>query len=491
MARINTFPSERKYLGTIESLAVLLEHRKILSECIRYMDANGQNYISEHMLFAQVKHYLAPFKSEQQKRIQVAFATDNLLQSHIIMDVDSGQGENRLYFQNSVIEVVRLCDVSLFKKLSDVQLKSHLQFLNQALDTMYCGDLPFDENDDDFIEFIDNLLMNIGRLLSDIKRNVVKMQALGKDLEAMTATSVKQDVQMQDFINAKQQWLEQIVKLYARHIMPVLQFLNPDTSYEQLYGLHAVLSKMVTLCHSHQQHTLANNIQSYALSLLNYYQPIEATATAVNRFIHKERDSIKRFNAIEYFYQRYTLAALAETQKDNLNKRLIGKDAIVLTHFSPNIKAQQRPQGYAFNDSPAYFRNLFNELEARTKDVFALQELSSVFAEASKNHAALARQMRYQALINWLSQIEMQETDDVIKMLHARLLDSFDDYVVYDLISAVQYFKYTLDTNVQTYAFISTNRFASVEHKNTRYTYRRVKVVAKKHTESTNKGVAA
>lgn len=197
---------------------------------------------------------------------------------------------------------------------TDVQLQTHLAFLHQAFAQMSSGSLNFIDDDDDFIEYMDNLFMNIGRLLSDIRQNVVKMQSLGKELEKLTANSVSAGIDTQEYIAAKQSWLNEIVKLYERHILPVLLFLTPDTSYEGMDGLHTILSKISELLENNMQTQLTNSCQAYALSLLNFYQPIESTANAVNRFIHKQRDSIRRFNAIEHFYQSKLMVELKKTK---------------------------------------------------------------------------------------------------------------------------------------------------------------------------------
>lgn len=467
----NYSQSELKQLGTVETLSVILEHRKIMSECIKEMDANGVNYITEQAVFQRVKAYTELVKPEIKRRLRIAFSTSNLMQANIVMDVDNSQSEHRLYFQSSVLDVVRLCDVSLYKKLTDVQLKTHLTFLNEACNQMSSGGLNFIDDDDDFVEYIDNLFMNIGRLLSDIRQNVVKMQSLGKELEKLTAQSVQADIDTHEYIEAKQRWLNEIVKLYERHILPVLLFLNPDTSYEGMDGLHTILSKISTLLENNMQTQLANSCQAYALSLLNFYQPIESTANAVNRFIHKQRDSIKRFNAIEHFYQNRIMVGLQKTQSHNLNKKLLSNEAIVLPDFSPSIKAFSRPIGYAFNDSPAYFKNLFNELEARIKDIDVLGDLSAVMAQGSHDAASERRIQRFYALQSVLSTITLRNTNDLTKILHQRLKDDFPDYHLFDLISGVQFF-----ANKPTTVHLKhTNHFASAEHNNEIYQYRKIR----------------
>lgn len=460
-----------KQLGTVETLSVILEHRKILSECIKEMDIRAVNYIPEQAIFQRVKAYTDLVKPEVKRRLRIAFSTTNLMHAHIVMDTDNSQGEQRLYFQSSVLDVVRLCDVSLYKKLTDVQLASHLSFLNQAYQQMSSGTVNFIDNDDDFVEFIDNLFMHIGRLLSDIRQNVIKMQSMGKELERLTASSVKASIDSHDYIEAKQSWLNDIVKLYERHILPVLLFLNPDTTYQDMDGLHTILSKISTLLESNLQSRLANSCQAYALSLLNFYRPIESTANAVNRFIHKQRDSIKRFNAIEHFYQNNLMLALNKTQSHNLNKKLLGNEGIILPQFSPSIKAFNRPVGYAFNSSSAYFKNLFNELEARTKDILNLGDLSDVFAKGSANQEAELRLQRYNALQDVLTKIELRETNDITKMLHQRLKEQFSEYQLFDLISGAQFFA----NKNKSMVIKPSNNFAVAEYKNQVYKYRKIR----------------
>jgi hypothetical protein len=470
-----------KVLGTFETLNILLEHREIIFECIKEMDAANVNYIPEYSIFTRVKAYLEHVKSDTRKRINIAFSSANLLQAHIVMDIDNSQGENRLYFQESVLAVLRLCDVSLFKKLTDVQLKTHLQILNTAHNDMLKGGYNFVDDDDDFAEFIDNLFMHIGKLLSDVRQNIVKMQSLSKDLEALTSSSVKSSLDSAQYIEAKKQWLQQIVKLYERHIMPLLLFLNPDTTYQDVHGLHAIVSKIRDTLHANNKDNIANNIQSYALSFLNYYQPIEATANAINRFIHKERDSIKRFNAIEYFYQHKLMPELKNTLSDNLNKHRMGSDAIIAPRFSPNIRAFQRPIGYGFNDSPAYFKNLFNELDARTNDALNLHNLLGTLGKASANKHAIEQMQRHKQLVAILQNVSLRETDDLINMLHMRLEDQFDAYHLYDLISSIGFVKNANSKFLLKY----TNLFAEVTHLNAKtntpnehYRYRKIRCIA-------------
>lgn len=64
--------------------------------------------------------------------------------------------------------------------------------------------------------------------------------------------------------------------------------------------------------------------------------------------------------------------------------------------------------GYAFYDSPAYFKSLFNEFEARVQDIDVLADWSRVFSQSSNNNASELRLQRYYALQGVLSNITLR-----------------------------------------------------------------------------------
>lgn len=478
---VSMLKNEYKQLGTVETLQAMLTHRKILSECIKQMDSQKVNYITEEQIFTQLKLYTQHVKADVRRRLRIAFATDNLLNANIIMDVDATQGPTRLYFQSSVLDVVRLCDVSLFKKLTDVQLKTHLQFLNQTQQALVSGQYSFLDEDPDFVEFMDNVFMQLGRLLSDIKQNVTKMQSVGQELEQLTATSIQTHIDTQTYISAKQVWLDEIVHLYERHMLPVLLFLNPDTTYAEYEGLHAIILKISQILDSHQHVRLAHSCQSYALSLLNFYRPIEQTASAVNRFIHKQRDSIERFNALEHFYQHSVRSALHNAYSNSLTKSKLGSEGIVLPDFVIQQKGFRRPVGFAFHHSDAYFKNIFNELDARCQDLKHIGDFTQVSGFTRYDKVADERQQRFERLCEVLQQMTLRPTDDVIQMLHQRLQDEFPEYALYDVISGVQVLvsqQQSRTNNANNFRFMTTNRFAQIQHAHQTYRYRKIRCVS-------------
>ena len=466
--------TEHKQLGTIETLQVILEHRKIMSECIREMDANGKNYIPEHDIFIRVKRYSVLIASDTRRRLRIAFATDNLLNANLVMDVDQRDSEQRLYFHQAVLDIVRLCDLSLFKKLTDVQLKTHLAFVNQSLRSMRDGSLSFHEDNMDFVEFMDNVFLQLSRLLSEIRQNIVKMQSIGKDLEALTVEPDPERSASTSFAHAKQAWLDEIMSLYERHILPMLSFLNPDTTYAHDDGLHSVLTQMSQILEAHQQYKLAQSMRLYALSLLNFYQPIEQTAATVNRFIHKEQASIVRFKALEHFYQQHTIRALKASYGDSLSKTKLGSEAIALPDFMRFNKGLRRQPSYMLQDSTAYYHNLLKELEARTQDSLNMGQLTAIELSAQYDSEAELGMQRFIQMQQIVEQLTLRETQDVIAMLHQRLVEQISDFAVYDLISAVQLIASQIKRDETAWELRTINRFAELTHGDLTYRYRRI-----------------
>ncbi|WP_371194263.1 hypothetical protein, partial [Glaciecola sp. SC05] len=100
-----------------------------------------------------------------------------------------------------------------------------------------------------------------------------------------------------------------------------------------------------------------------------------------------------------------------------------------------------------------------------------LGDLSAVMAQGSHDAASERRIQRFYALQSVLSTITLRNTNDLTKILHQRLKDDFPDYHLFDLISGVQFF-----ANKPTTVHLKhTNHFASAEHNNEIYQYRKIR----------------
>lgn len=464
---------EIKTFSTVETLGLILQYKNIISEIIRKMDLYGHGFMLEIDMHRIVHQYTADFKRDIKRKVRIAFSLHNLTQANIVVNVDNHEGDKRLFFHESVLGVVRLCDVALTQQLTDAQLKTQLAMLASIETQFSLGGLTFLDNDLDFQEAIENLLVQLGNLFSLVRQNILKMEHISSDLETLTSRSVGTQLSPEEFVEAKEKWLDHIINLYDRHILPTLTFLNPESTYEHGAGLHQILESILRTLINYDKNAIARNIEQYALSFLNMYKPIESVATTVNRFIHKERDSIRRFNAYEHFYQQVLMKELALTKGNNLNRTQLSAEAILLENYMVGLKKSTKPQGYLFDYSDAYYVNLFNELEARTKDIFAILNVQKAFGKAKNDNSAKQRLKRAKTLKVLIENMTLRETDDLTAIFHQRLTDQLPNYELHDLISAIRFAKMsTKDPNLH---IKTTNIFAMIESDTRQYRYRKVK----------------
>ena len=239
--------SDKKF-NTIETLRILLDHPSIMFNVIRTMDSNKIRFITESHLAQEILQYSKQISHIEAQRITLAFDTDNLLQSHILMDKDIYQGTCRLSFQEGIISIFRLCERSLYQELTDSKLKSRLASLWRLQERVNNAELSFIEDDPDYLEFVDDLVQQLSELLSLLKQNIDRMQGLGKDLEAMSSkvfTEVLSEIPAEDNqylgIEHKEKMLAQITHLFERHIKPTQNFLNHSTRLAKGTNLFATM----------------------------------------------------------------------------------------------------------------------------------------------------------------------------------------------------------------------------------------------------------
>ena len=301
-----------KKFNTIETLRILLEHPTIMFNIIRMMDSNKVRFINESQLAQEILQYSSKLDHTERQRITVAFDTNNLLQSHILMDKDIYQGACRLSFQEGIISLFRLCENSLYQELTDSKLKSRLASLWRLQERVNNAELSFIDNDPDYLEFIDDLVQQLSELLSLLKQNIDRMQGLGKDLEAMSSQAFTEilsaDDSVENAVAHKEKMLAQITHLFERHIKPTQNFLNYSTRLAKGSNLFETLESFKQAFSGNDKHSLSSQMLRYSMSFSNIFVPITDVAHQVDQFLRKTRSALLQSNAMEHFHQKLMLA---------------------------------------------------------------------------------------------------------------------------------------------------------------------------------------
>ncbi len=458
-----------KQFSTLETLRILLDHKRVMFEAIRLMDRSGDRYINEARLAVTVLDHMKDLDGVEKQRVQIAFSTDNLLQTHILADKDTHSGVTRLIFQEAVIGLFRLCDASLYQELTDSKLKSRLAGLWRVQERFQSGTLSYYEGDPDYTELVDDTFEQLSMLLDVLKRNVIRMKSLSQDFEGMSTEACKDP---QSFARFREDLLVQVTTLFERHIKPTQSFLNHNIRLAEGDNLFEVMNTIKLVFERNDKIDKADQIFRFSLSFSNIFKPITLVAHQVDQFLRKTRASMAQFNAMEHHYQLLS-DAYELTLDHKLNKTKIDSNYAKSFEFINGLKKLPRPKDLRISDSPSYFANLFAELEVRLADKLsnALPLDDATAWQSEENSNKIKRNL---ALYDYLSTIKLRQTNDLTAVLHYRLKDSFEGYDMMDLLSAVIRMRKKQDH----FELKTTNRMAYITHGDNVYVYRRKRLVA-------------
>ena len=327
--------------------------------------------------------------------------------------------------------------------------------------------MSFYEGDPDYTELVDDTFEQLSMLLDVLKRNVIRMKTLSQGFESMSTEACKDP---QSFARFREDLLIQVTTLFERHIKPTQTFLNPKTRLEEGDNLFDTLNSIKRVFDANEKVDKADQVFRFSLSFSSIFKPITEVAHQVDQFLRKTRASMAQFNAMEHHFQLLS-EAYEQTLERSLNKTKIDSGYAQQFDFINGLKRFARPKDLRVSDSPAYYQNLFAEIDIRLEDGLPDKSLAQDIAswKSEDNANKLKRSL---ALYDYLSTVKLRQTDDLTASLHYRLKDVFDDYHLMDLLSAVTRLRQTEED----FQLRTTNKMAYISFGDDIYVYRRKKL---------------
>jgi hypothetical protein len=444
----------------------MLERPNIMFNVIKEMDRHNERFISEAVVALTVLEDIKNLDKKEQQRFKLAFATENLANSHIVADQDQFENVNRLMFQESVLSIFRLCETSLYQELTDSKLKSELASFWHIQSKLQATNCSFNALDPDYTELVEELLQKLGSLLDLLKRNLVRMQNINSDLEQLSIDVSKEGI---DFVEYRQKLLDDVTRLYERHILPTQRFVNPDVRLVDGDNLLATINSIKVLFDSHSKHELSDQIFRYSLSFSNIINPLKDVSNQINGFIRKTQKSLTQFNAMEWHFERFK-QKYEETLDGRVNRTKIDSSFAKETPFMNNVKRIPRPKGLKIENNESYFHNIFTDLTYRIEDqLMVTDDVIGADGEALISFTSKDRLERARKIYQLIENLSLRESKDLIATLHYRLKDLLPKYHFVDLINAVVHFRKTILDGKQ---LIKTNKKSYIQHNNEYYAYR-------------------
>jgi len=229
---------ETKQYSTVETLIRLLRYREIMFWVIEAADKNRISAIREVEFLQLVAQYQQGMSTDVAKEIALVFDYNNLLQANILFDRKSLSGVTHLWFNTNVIDIFRLCKISLYRPLTQPSLNASMTPIWSILSELEDQHLSVSMHSDEYFEWTDEVNHRIAEMLGKIKSNISKLERIGEEFEL----SVKSNNAEENLDNTKEKY-RRAAKLYSSEIRPLSIFLNKNTRYEKGLGIIMTLNR--------------------------------------------------------------------------------------------------------------------------------------------------------------------------------------------------------------------------------------------------------
>lgn len=457
--------SEKRF-GTIETLQVIFAYPDTFFDLIQLMDERKELSIPEHDLLYRVEKAIRTAGPKDKKRILLAFRTENLAGSGL-MSVDKKAGVPHLYFEDSLIQLLRICDRSLRQDLTNAKLKARLSSLRELKRQILDSNL--NDDNDDFLEACQAMSGELNSVIRLIHGNVRDLELdVSKRMEDISAAISRAEEKIS--ITRHYELLGEITTIHQRHILPTLEFLNPSIKLKDGENLHETLEGLGQSYRTHGHYDLADQVDRSLISLNETYKPIQAIAKRVQDFVAKNQRALRQHNAMESAFEDLR-ALLTETQTSHLNRiQMRGDEFVDKTGFMAGLMSRNYPSVLPLYDDPSSLQLLDSDLQARMEDAGRVEqapELPTYTAE--RNDQNLERE-RARLLFEWVQGMTIPETNDLIAHLHDRLHTFVGGYEsMVDLMEAVSF---VMDDTSRPIRIKVTNRFKTLEDGGRHLVYR-------------------
>jgi hypothetical protein len=418
---------ETKQYSTIETLIRLLRYRDIMFRVIEAADKHRVSAITEMEFLQLVAQHQQGMSRDVAKEIALVFDYNNLLQANILFDRKSVSGVTHLWFNTNVIDIFRLCKISLYRPLTQTSLNASMTPIWSILSELEELRLSVSMHSDEYFEWTDEVNHRIAEMLGKIKSNISKLERIGEEFEL----SVKSNNAEENFDITKEKY-RRAAKLYKSEIRPLSIFLNKNTCYEKGPGIIMTLNRFQHIFLGIGDAGAQSLMLKSQLQYLDLFEPIKKVSDSVSVYLQKTKAAIIEHNAIESAFDFIRQAYEKTLNSDQRAKYIKSADLVELGPVHP-IGSLGRLSPFRVEKTPAFLNNVFNELATRSITLNKSDTSGMMFEESVSREKA--EQLQYSLKVNhWVASFEWPLNEDYIAVAHDILCQDFEKFKLADLI---------------------------------------------------------
>jgi len=426
-------------VSTDRTLIAMIEHKQVFLDLIDYLDEQeAGEEIPVSVYYKRVRRLMSTIEEvRDQKRLRHVFDIDNLHQAGLVIERD--RHRSVITFASFVIDMFRHFDNGRLRELSSEQLEALRKEQNASLERLKeCHILPGDEQFEDLLVVIFERLRNAQ---TRIKQNISSLQG-----QAERLSKIVEEHNLNDFEQTRktQKALEEINRIYQKHVLPTLQFLNERESLKLgLPALTAVeyiaveLEKAGLPAISQRVLFAKNGIRSYA-------KDVEVIRKTLERYVRQSARQRHQYDCIEVAFNQLR-DEFQLLQDGKLNNKYLDSKADVFRdgRMFAGLKKQRFDAKLDWNEidhAVCFEEHLRVELPKLKKTQQNISvNVSDGDIRDQQERAVMLKKRKIQALMN---ECEIPaKHNDIHRYVHEYLKDKLEQYSLGDLLEGLSWLR--------------------------------------------------
>ena len=433
-------------VSTDITLIRMIENKQVFLGLIDYLDKQEQGgeipLALYYKLVAGVINNQVEVKARQLKE---TFDLDNLLKAGLLLELDKSR--NILVFQGFVIDMFRHFDKSRLRELSSEQLESLRQDLNDSFDRL--NSISLSPGDDTYEEVVALLFERLRHTHGRIKQNITSLQGQAESLSAIAEAENVQDLAQTRLIREA---LIQINRIYQRHVLPTLQFLNEREDLKEGVPALTAVSEIAQLFEQAGFPDISQRIQFAQGSIRSYSKNVEIIRKALERYVRQGKRQRHQYDCIEQLFNQLKEESQL-TQNGKLNNKYVNRDSEAFhfayqfnglkTHrFDARLDWRDRHQSILFTE---YLRVALPKLREKLQSQLANLNSKNSLNQNEQQH--IHHKMNIQKLME--KYVLPEQSDDLHLLVHTYLYSTLSNYKLVDLLDGLGWLRSRIDQPIK------------------------------------------
>lgn len=444
-------------VSTDRTLIAMIEHKQVFLDLIDYLDEQEEGEeIPVSVYYERVRSLINSIEEERdQKRLRQVFEIENLQQAGLLVDHD--RHRSVISFASFVTDMFRHFDNGRLRELSSEQLEALRTDQNLSLERLKdCQILPGNEKFDDLLVVIfERLRASQAR----IKQNVSSLQGQAERLSKIVESHNLSDLEQ---TRKTQKALEEINRIYQKHVLPTLQFLNERENLKQGLPALTAVDEIASVLETAGLPTISQRVLYAKNSIRSYAKDVEAIRKTLERYVRQSNRQRHQYDCIEAAFNNLR-DEFQQLHDGKLNNKYLNSDAEVFRagrmfsglkkqRFEAKLDWHEIDHAQCFDE---HLRVELPKLKEKQQKVLATFSVDDVRDKHERDLMIKKRKIQY-----LMSDCDIPTSHiDIHQYVHEYLQEKLEEYSLGDLLEGISWLRSKINVPIRPEFGLNTIRY--------------------------------